>query len=252
MEKLGSLADESIECPVRLPALLYDDDILLPLKVDVSHRGARYVDTFSWRLFNSLMSVDEFACRTCLDLNLPAMFQWRIALQLHEQIDAYKNLLLLLDSVSSTPGRKWVTDIRDLQQMSVGIRDNSLEYNDKFTYDTSSSSSHEPEMFARTVCYDIGLPAEMEPVIAHRIRETIFRSAIHSVDQETLLEGSGEAAPLHGSVVSVKVVAPHHAVDMVNNLWKRARPATIDEVGSVPQPNLPKDRGSNAGQWRSV
>lgn len=51
-----------------LPAFLRDDEIIAPLKCDVTMAGARYVDTFSWNIYNSAISPDEFASRTCADL----------------------------------------------------------------------------------------------------------------------------------------------------------------------------------------
>jgi len=46
-------------------------------------------------------------------------------------------------------------------------------------------------------------------------------------------------------------VTGNHFVDMVSNLWKRAKPNNIDECAAVPQPQLPSDRDSNASIWIS-
>lgn len=51
-----------------LPAFLYDEDILVPLKCDVTLLGARYVDTFTWNLYRSALTPDRFAARTVADL----------------------------------------------------------------------------------------------------------------------------------------------------------------------------------------
>ena len=67
--------------------ILNEEDTLVPLKVDISYRGARYVDTFCWNCNpqTNCMSPYEFACITCADVNLPDGFQWKIALQIQEQ-----------------------------------------------------------------------------------------------------------------------------------------------------------------------
>ena len=67
-----------------LPALL-TDDLIVPIKVDVAVKGARYVDSFCFKLFDALMTPGEFAARTCADLNLPDAFQHRIAHRTRKQ-----------------------------------------------------------------------------------------------------------------------------------------------------------------------
>ena len=64
-----------------------EEDVLVPLKVDISYRGARYVDSFCWNCNpkTNNMSPYEFGCITCADVNLPDGFQWKIALQIQEQ-----------------------------------------------------------------------------------------------------------------------------------------------------------------------
>lgn len=42
-----------------------------------------------------------------------------------------------------------------------------------------------PELFASITCSDLGLPSEMEPAISHKIRELIFRSMIHMIEDPT-------------------------------------------------------------------
>ena len=109
---------------VQLPSILVGDCILLPIKIDITISGevspsclcilpsfalmefvliiyasdrslycvcivgARYVDTFCWKLYNSILTPDQFAWRLCGDLNLPLTFQSRISLQISEQVAA--------------------------------------------------------------------------------------------------------------------------------------------------------------------
>ncbi len=39
---------------------------------------------------------------------------------------------------------------------------------------SSSSFENDPETFAEKTCSDLGLPAELEPVIAFKIRESVY------------------------------------------------------------------------------
>ena len=68
-----------------IPAFL-KGNVLVPLKIDVTYNGARLVDTFSWNLYNSCMTIDEFALMTCVDLNLSNGFQEKIKQPLAEEL----------------------------------------------------------------------------------------------------------------------------------------------------------------------
>lgn len=74
-----------------LPRWLTEEITLVPLKIDITYRGARYVDSFCWNINEktNLMSPYEFACRTALDLGLPEGFPMKIALQIEEEGDIY-------------------------------------------------------------------------------------------------------------------------------------------------------------------
>ena len=65
---------------INLPAILREENILIPIKIDITTNGARIVDSFCWSIYNSYMSIDEFALHTCIDLNLPSAFQNKIML----------------------------------------------------------------------------------------------------------------------------------------------------------------------------
>jgi hypothetical protein len=51
-----------------IPEFLKERDVLIPVKCDVTFGGARFVDSFSWNLYHSMMTPAEFASRTCADL----------------------------------------------------------------------------------------------------------------------------------------------------------------------------------------
>jgi hypothetical protein len=94
----------------------------------------------------------------------------------------------------------------------------------------------------------------MEPVIAHKIRENVFRNIIIWLDD--LVNGAQVEPeimiPEVPSDVRVTVVAPNAAVDMITNLWRRAKPVSVDDNALIPQPVMPKERDSNADTWIKV
>lgn len=229
-----------------LPAFLVGEEILVPIKIDITHKGARFVDSFTWSITNTMLSPDEFASRTCMDLALPDAFKWKISLQIHEQINSYREIITILKSTVSD-NKLFLAKLNELQQISVGIRHNIVDYSDKFHWDLNSLENG-PELFAKTTCADLGLPSEMEPAIAHRIRETAYRTLLTWAEDPKILT----TTPLLPSASDVKVmlVQPNQSVDMVTNLWRRARPGNIDEQAAVPQPRLPKEKDSNATIWK--
>ena len=232
-----------------LPALL-TDDLIVPIKVDVAVKGARYVDSFCFKLFDALMTPGEFAARTCADLNLPDSFQHRIAFQIEEQLNSYKEIIALLRS-NGVDNEKWLKIISEPIDMLVGLRHNAVDYSDKFTWDLfSTSSGKEPEVFARKTVEDLGLPLDMESAIAFRIRETLLRLVISAAenpdDPEHLFLPSKLSVP---SEIVVSLTQPNGTIDMVRNLWSRAKPEHIDTRSVAPQAKLPVNTMTNANTW---
>jgi hypothetical protein len=91
----------------------------------------------------------------------------------------------------------------------------------------------------------------MEPAIAHKIRENIFRAVITWLDdvrQGIVVVDDADVVPVP-SEIKLALVSPQHTVDMMTNLWKRAKPISADDTASIPQPVLPADRDSNACAW---
>lgn len=266
-----------------------EDDLLAPLKVDISYKGARYVDSFCWNCNpeSNTMSPYEFSCRTCADVGLPDGFQWKMALQIQEQVDAYRILIHML----KTNGAELMSRMNSLMPIALGIRFQTVDYSDRFLFDccgSGGSMPYAPEYFARVTVLNLGLPGEMEPIIARSIRESIFRqlfSFMETIGLQTEIEdtaaaggGRGEGAKetemntgtgtgtaedtapapapapapaLVPSELSVTVVAPNQAVDMLTHLWRRARPQHFEDQQSIPQCQLPRLTDTNAHAWCS-
>lgn len=156
-----------------IPSLLRDPDLLLPLRVDVTSQGARFVDSLCMRADASAYDVWEMAWQTCVDSNLPPAFHWRMYLQLHEQIVAYRELIAAFMEVLDLPLPSY-PPLAQPQQIAMAFRSGSVEYSEKVLWDLQAQSLS-PEIFARTTCSDLGLPPAMEPAIAFRLREAVIR-----------------------------------------------------------------------------
>lgn len=104
-----------------------------------------------------------------------------------------------------------------------------------------------PEIFASTTCADLGLPADMEPAISHKIRENILRSIVSWMDDGSI--DATQASVKSNSELKVSLVQPNQAVDMIANLCKRAKPNSVDDQAAIPQPMLPIDKDSNSHFW---
>lgn len=115
-----------------------------------------------------------------------------------------------------------------------------------------------PEYFAKVTCSNLGLPLEMEPVIAHGIRENIYKILFNCIDitynkvkNNTPIPciSSNKYIQTSVSEIQVNIVGPNQAIDMITNLWKRAKPSHFDDCASAPQPRLPRKLDSNASIW---
>lgn len=233
----------------KVPTFIQMPYILAPLKLDITYRGARLVDTLTWDLYNPVMLPEEFAAHMCADLNLPPGMQERIALQLREQIESYQEVIDTVYKYAHTIPH-WERKISQIQVITIGIRHGTMDYCDKIEWDPMMEN-FTPEDFAATTCADLGLPGEMEPAIAHKIRETLFRWLI-TLLQNPLYEELALKQEFQVNESKVSLVPGSQMVDMISNLWKRAKPNTIDESAAVPQPQLPAQKECNADIWERV
>lgn len=232
-----------------IPAILREENILIPIKIDITTNGARIVDSFSWSIYNNYMSIDEFALRTCIDLNIPSSFQNKIMLQMKEQIESYHELILLIKDYGPKIVTNWSQKISEILTITMGIRHNSLDYTDKIYWDPMSMDLT-PESFAYITCKDLGLPSEIRSAISNKIRETIFRWLISLIEYPDKLDHTSNIAEFKVSDIKVTIAQHPNTVDMATSLWKRAKPNTYEETATIPQPLLPSDKYSNAHIWK--
>jgi hypothetical protein len=87
----------------------------------------------------------------------------------------------------------------------------------------------------------------MEPVISHKIRETLFRTLCSWVEDPSVPSRDAPAI----SEVKLYMASQYSSIEMITNLWKRAKPNSAEDIASVAQPTLPQDKDTNAGVWMS-
>ena len=230
-----------------LPSILLEDHILVPIKLDITYCGARLVDSFSWNISNSHMSINEFSTRTCIDLNLPFGFESKITEQIKEQVDGYRTIIEIIITYAHIVVNGWSAKIHEIQVITLGLRHNSLDYSDKVHWNPMSNYLT-PESYASMTCKELGLPLEMRPAISFKIREALFRWLF------TLLEYPDNMdirIMEEFKVLDTKITMGYHpyTVEMMSNLWKRAKPGMIEDQSSIPQPLLSGDKNSNASVW---
>ena len=95
-----------------IPAILRDVDVIVPLRVDISHKETRLLDAFCVTL-NTLQEKDSvfrhlemrkewkvLAERTAIDLDLPLSFASRIEKQIEEQAESYLQVIKMIKSIA--------------------------------------------------------------------------------------------------------------------------------------------------------
>ncbi len=171
-------------------------------------------------------------------------------MQIEEQVQAFEEIVQIIFEFSHTIPN-WSAKMSEIQTIIIGIRHNSIDYSDKIQWDPMNTALT-PEMFAEVTCRDLGLPCEMTPAIAHKIRETLFRWLINLVETPSLCMNVVEVSEEDKvGEVTVSLVQPSQVVDMATNLWKRAKPNSLEESAAIPQPLLPVDKETNASIWNN-
>lgn len=147
------------------------EEILIPIRIDLEYNSNRVVDFFMWNLNESLITPEQFALIMCQDMDLPTHYQTSITNSIKSQIEEYTNFV-------TTQLPKDI-DIHVIINISCNL-DKNL-YEDKFEWDLTNDSLT-PEMFAKYVVMDLGLPLEFLPAISHALHESILKLKKDCVD----------------------------------------------------------------------
>lgn len=236
-----------------LPLFLQGNNVLVPIRLDLSFKGARLIDSFCYNIVSPCQSLEELTSILCNDYNLPTGFFNLIYLQLKEQILAYK---LLLKTIYYFPYivKNYLEKLNEIQIISIGFRFNSIDYSDKIEWHPLKDSLS-PEEYATLTCSDLGLPSEIIPTLSYKIREGLFRWLLNLFLYSNSINNMNLKLEFHNNnSTSTKVVINNsiNSYDMLSSLWKRAKPNSYEEILFTPQPFLPNNKYSNSFLYEKI
>lgn len=140
------------------------EEILIPIRLDLEHNGNRIVDFFMWNLNETLVTPEHFATLFCQDMELPYSIVQQIISAIKSQIEEYTQTVTV----------QLPKDIEMHVVVNLSCNLDKLLYEDKFEWDLSNDSLT-PEMFAKFIVQDLGLSLEFLPAIAHSLHESLLK-----------------------------------------------------------------------------
>ncbi|KFD53400.1 hypothetical protein M514_05664 [Trichuris suis] len=133
-------------------------EILVPIRLDMEIDGLKLRDNFTWNKNELNITPEIFAEILCDDLDLPPnTFVPAVAASIRQQLAAYCPESFTADG----------TDQRVVIKLNINVGNLSLV--DEFEWDLSELE-YTPEIFAQTMCIELGLAGEFLPAIAYSIR----------------------------------------------------------------------------------
>ena len=221
----------STEMSGYLPRLFLEDDILVPLHLDVTLSGTHYTDSLLFPLFDASEPIFDFAASLCVEKDLPSAFAIRIAMQMSEQLEAYADIVttLLSKEVRDFHSSNTEPTIPALQYFKLSVIYKAIEYKDEFEFDIIRSAVTTEEI-AMTTCNDLGLPTEIGKLISFQLRETIMRLTIDWYqsspnEREIILRKYNANGNSKWNKVSVTVMEGKKVFDVVKSVTNKQKPA---------------------------
>ncbi|KAJ1649573.1 Chromatin structure remodeling complex protein sfh1 [Dispira simplex] len=194
---------------------LYLDDIslwnmadkpehLVPIRIDLDLESTKLHDTFLWNVNETFMTPEKFAQLLCTDLDIALNPHTEsISQSIRAQLDEYTTFLELqttrhmdIAQMNRSELEEHHTEFR-VEYYSEPVRvPITLELHvgkqllrDKFEWDLTTTlddenSQNMPEIFARSLCAELGLGGEFVMLITHSIREQLLRHQRERLDYE--------------------------------------------------------------------
>lgn len=158
-------------------------DPLIPIRIDLTLSGRRFVDTFLWNIEEGEDSMRAFARTIVVDTSLPHSAEELIVSSIKEQVAGY------------IPYRSPEEELGERRHiLKLDIRIGKVVLRDQFEWDRSNADNS-PEEFAESLCRDLGLTQEFIPAISHAIREQLQELAEHP--NTRCLQGSVPATGIY-------------------------------------------------------
>ena len=148
---------------------------LVPIRIDIEWDKVRLRDTFTWNLYDQVVTPALYARQTIEDLQLPVdecePLIRQFAASIHEQIDDYYPPMFIEEQALDPhlPYNAYKDDeMRILVKLNITIGQHTLV--DQFEWDINNRINS-PEDFAEQMTNDLSLSGEFTTAIAHSIRE---------------------------------------------------------------------------------
>ncbi|KAK4516909.1 uncharacterized protein ATC70_000236 [Mucor velutinosus] len=150
-------------------------EMLVPVRLDIDMDEVKLRDVFLWNMNEQHLTPEMFAELLCEDLQLEYhKFTKPIAESIRAQILDFESIQ---ESELPNGGNNQIVEINlDLQIGKVNLRD-------KFEWDLNNIKTNAPEIFSKQLASELGLGGEYVNIIAHGIRDQLFRHRKRLVEE---------------------------------------------------------------------
>ncbi|CAM0142929.1 unnamed protein product [Umbelopsis sp. WA50703] len=149
------------------------DEVLVPIRLDLDLDDIKLRDVFMWNMNEQFLTPEKFGEILCEDLELPIYkYAPRIAESIRAQVQDFESIH---EVEIPDDGMRVVINL-DLQIGRVNLRD-------RFEWDLADNTAGAPEVFSRQLASDLGIGGEFVAIIAHAIREQLYRHKKQLVDE---------------------------------------------------------------------
>ncbi|RUS29256.1 hypothetical protein BC938DRAFT_480872 [Jimgerdemannia flammicorona] len=162
------------------------EEVLVPIRLDIDLDDVKLRDSFVWNMNEQIITPENFAEILCEDLELPlAKFVPVIAGSIRAQVQDFEAIHEI-----EVPGE----DMRVVINLDLQVGKQNLR--DRFEWDLSDSGGgtmaggNAPEEFAYRLAADMGIGGEFVSIIAHSIREQLYRHKKERIDEYGFDEGT--------------------------------------------------------------
>lgn len=170
------------EAPHELPKIVFtpfeilsnsaNPEIIIPIKLKINTSNAVINDNFLWNINETLITPETHASIMAQELDLNKNIESNIANQIKDQIQSYKDLLANPNNAIIDQFLVNEKEFHVVLDISANIGEDF--YTDKVEWDLLNTD-FTPEMFAKSVCQDIGLKPEFETAIAVAVYDEIYK-----------------------------------------------------------------------------
>ncbi|KAF7723118.1 SWI SNF, matrix associated, actin dependent regulator of chromatin, sub b, member 1 [Apophysomyces ossiformis] len=149
------------------------EEVLVPIRLDIDLEDVKLRDVFLWNMNEQFLTPEKFAEILCEDLELPTFkFVPLIAESIRTQVLDFETIH---EVELPAEGIRVVINL-DLQIGKVNLRD-------RFEWDLDNIGNNAPEVFSRQLASELGVGGEYVSIIAHAIREQLYKHKRQLVDE---------------------------------------------------------------------